>query len=64
MIDDGFRLHWTQEGKGHAAVLSHISISCKGSVLTHSYTELGLIKEDIQKSAKLSHVRLVWPNIP
>lgn len=50
---DGLRLYWIQEGKCHAAVLSHISISCKGSVFTHSYTQLGLMKEDIQKPAKL-----------
>lgn len=58
MSDDGFRLHWIQKDKYHAAVSSHISISCKDSVFTHSHAELGLINEDIQKTAKLSQVEL------
>lgn len=58
-------LDYTEYRGGNATLrYSHISISCKGSVLTHSHAELGLIKEDSQKPAKPSHVGLVWHNIP
>lgn len=59
MSGGGFRLHGIQKDNYHAAASSQFRISCKDSVFTHSHAELGLINEDIQKTAKLTHVELV-----